>query len=99
MKYDLEISGFGSAALGHVYLQNLKDQTYPGSEGSKLKGWPTWTVPAMRWCKEQGGEILGKSPFSRTTIPLEWFAQSPGAIMYKMSPRLRTNFLSTATAA
>jgi hypothetical protein len=55
LKYDLEISGFGSAALGHVCLLNLTDQTYPGSDGSKEKGWPTWTVPVMRWCKEQGG--------------------------------------------
>ncbi len=55
LKYDLEISGFGSAALGHVCLLNLKRQTYPGSEGTKTKGWPTWTVPVLRWCKEQGG--------------------------------------------
>ncbi len=55
LKYDLEISGFGSAALGHVCLLNLSDQTYPGSDGTKTKGWPTWTVPVMRWCKEQGG--------------------------------------------
>ncbi len=55
LKYDLEISGFGSAALGHVCLLNLSDQTYPGSEGSKTHGWPTWTAPVMRWCKEQGG--------------------------------------------
>lgn len=55
MKYDLEISGFGSAALGHVCLLNLKNQTYPGSDGTKTQGWPTWTVPVMRWCKEQGG--------------------------------------------
>ena len=55
LKYDLEISGFGSAALGHVCLLNLQDQTYPGSEGTKDKGWPTWTVPVLRWCKEQGG--------------------------------------------
>src|SRR4029434_4637341 len=54
-KYDLEISGFGSQALGHVCLLNLKDQTYPGSDGLATKGWPTWTTPAMRWCKEQGG--------------------------------------------
>lgn len=44
MKSDLEISGFGSEALGHVCLLNLKDQTYPGSEGTKTKGWPTWTL-------------------------------------------------------
>ena len=55
LKYDLEISGFGSAALGHVCLLNLSDQTYPGSEGTATKGWPTWTVPVMRWAKEQGG--------------------------------------------
>lgn len=55
LKYDLEISGFGSAALGHVCLLNLKDQTYPGSGGGKTHGWPTWTVPVMRWCQAQGG--------------------------------------------
>jgi hypothetical protein len=55
LKYDLEISGFGSAALGHVCLLNLKNQTYPGSKGTKTEGWPSWTVPVLRWCKEQGG--------------------------------------------
>jgi len=55
LKYDLEISGFGSQALGHVCLLNLKDQTYPGSEGLSSKGWPTWTIPVLRWTKEQGG--------------------------------------------
>jgi hypothetical protein len=55
LKYDLEISGFGSASLGHVCLLNLKDQTYPGSDGTKTRGWPTWTVPVMKWAKEQGG--------------------------------------------
>ena len=55
LKYDLEVSGFGSQALGHVCLLNLKDQNYPGSDGTETKGWPTWTTPVMRWCKEQGG--------------------------------------------
>ena len=55
LKYDLEISGFGSQALGHVCLLNLRDQTYPGSEGTETKGWPTWTTPVMRWAKQQGG--------------------------------------------
>ncbi|MCB1103384.1 MAG: CehA/McbA family metallohydrolase [Opitutaceae bacterium] len=55
MKYDLEISGFGSWRLGHVVLLNLRDQTYPGSEGRSDIGWPGWTVPVMRWAKEQGG--------------------------------------------
>jgi hypothetical protein len=55
LKYDIEVSGFGSQAMGHVCLLNLKDQTYPGSDGTKTKGWPTWTTPVMRWVKEQGG--------------------------------------------
>ncbi|MBJ7346078.1 MAG: EF-hand domain-containing protein [Gemmataceae bacterium] len=54
LKYDIEVSGFGSQALGHVCLLNLKDQTYPGSEGTKTKGWPTWTTPLMKWAKAQG---------------------------------------------
>jgi len=54
MKYDLEISGFGSQALGHVCLLNLKEQTYPASQGTKVQGWPTWTTPVMKWAKAQG---------------------------------------------
>lgn len=53
LKYDMEVSGFGSAALGHVCLLNLRDLVYPGAEG--IKGWPTWTTPALRWTKKQGG--------------------------------------------
>lgn len=54
LKYDVEVSGFGSQALGHVCLLNLRDQTYPGSKGTKEMGWPTWTTPLMRWAKLQG---------------------------------------------
>ncbi|MFN5905254.1 MAG: CehA/McbA family metallohydrolase, partial [Planctomyces sp.] len=54
MKYDLEVSGFGSQALGHVCLLNLSDQVYPGSDGTKERGWPTWTTPVLRWAKQQG---------------------------------------------
>ena len=54
LKYDIEISGFGSQALGHVCLLNLREQYYPGSDGTKEKGWPTWATPALKWAKEQG---------------------------------------------
>ena len=53
MKYDIEVSGFGSEALGHVVLLDLKEQIYPGANGSK--GWPSWTLPVLRWTKAQGG--------------------------------------------
>ncbi|MBI3875821.1 MAG: CehA/McbA family metallohydrolase [Verrucomicrobia bacterium] len=55
MKYDVEVSGFGSQALGHVCLLNLKEQIYPGADGSK--NWPTWTTPVLRWAKAQGGVV------------------------------------------
>lgn len=54
LKYGVEVSGFGSQALGHVNLLNLRDQTYPGSDGTKVRGWPTWTTPLMLWAKTQG---------------------------------------------
>jgi hypothetical protein len=54
MKYDVEVSGFGSQALGHVCLLNLRNQDYPGSDGTATKGWPTWTTPVLRWAKAQG---------------------------------------------
>lgn len=53
LKYDVEVSGFGSAALGHVCLLNLREQDYPGSAG-RTQNWPTWTTPLMRWAKKQG---------------------------------------------
>lgn len=56
LKYDVEVSGFGSQALGHVCLLNLKDQTYPGSQGT-TKHWPTWTTPVLRWAKKQGAVV------------------------------------------
>lgn len=68
LKYDLEISGFGSAALGHVCLLNLNNQTYPGSEGTSVRGWPTWTVPVMRWAQDQGG-VTGYPHSALSVVP------------------------------
>ncbi|MCS7468947.1 CehA/McbA family metallohydrolase [Stieleria sp. ICT_E10.1] len=78
LKYDLEISGFGSAALGHVCLLRLNDQTYPGSDGTKDRGWPTWTVPVMRWAKQQGGV---------TGYPHSAMHVNPGAAAQRMIRR------------
>ena len=52
LKYDIEVSGFGSQALGHVCLLNLKEPIYPGATGTR--DWPTWTTPVLRWAKAQG---------------------------------------------
>lgn len=93
LKYDLEISGFGSAALGHVCLLRLKNQTYPGSSGTKDTGWPTWTVPVMRWAKEQGGV---------TGYPHSAMHVNPGAASLRMIKRFDSDsddFLSESEAS
>jgi hypothetical protein len=77
MKYDIEVSGFGSEALGHVCLLNLKEQIYPGA--TRSQGWPTWTLPVLRWTKAQGavggyahsGSGLQIDPAAATTRLLE----------------------------
>jgi len=77
MKYDIEVSGFGSEALGHLCLLNLRDQIYPGANGNK--GWPTWTLPVLRWTRSQGavagyahsGSGLQIDPVAATTRLLE----------------------------
>jgi hypothetical protein len=79
MKYDIEVSGFGSEALGHVCLLNLREQIYPGANGSK--GWPTWTLPVLRWTRSQGavggyahsGSGLEIDPAAATQRLLEQF--------------------------
>ena len=79
MKYDIEVSGFGSEALGHLCLLNLKDQIYPGANGNK--GWPTWTLPVLRWTRSQGavagyahsGSGLQIDPAAAATRLLEQF--------------------------
>jgi len=82
LKYDIEVSGFGSQALGHVCLLNLKQQIYPGADGSK--GWPTWTVPVLRWAKQQGG-VTGYA-HSGSGLQIE-----PAAAAKRMLAALDTN--------
>ena len=55
MHYDLEISGFPSSHAGHLVLLGLKDQDYPGTK--RLEDWPTWTLPVLRWARDQGAVV------------------------------------------
>ena len=55
MRYDLEVSGFPSSHAGHVVLLGLKEQDYPGTR--RLEDWPTWTLPVLRWAKDQGSVV------------------------------------------
>src|SRR5262249_29254222 len=93
IKYDIEVSGFGSQALGHVCLLNLKDQRYPGSDGTK--GWPSWTTPVLRWAKAQGA-VTG---YAHSASGLEI---NPGAAAGRLMAALDSDgdsLLSVAEAA
>ncbi len=52
LRYDIEVSGFGSHQSGHLCLLNLKDQIYPG--GTSDTHWPTLCLNTLKWAKKQG---------------------------------------------
>jgi hypothetical protein len=52
LRYDVEVSGFGSHASGHLNLLNLQQQIYPG--GDSKNHWPTLGMNTLRWAKKQG---------------------------------------------
>jgi hypothetical protein len=52
LRYDVEVSGFGSHMSGHLNLLNLKEQIYPGGESKDH--WPTLGLNTLRWAKQQG---------------------------------------------
>ncbi|MEI6324800.1 MAG: CehA/McbA family metallohydrolase [Gemmataceae bacterium] len=52
LRYDVEVSGFGSQSSGHLNLLRLKEQIYPGGESKHH--WPTLGMNTLRWAKKQG---------------------------------------------
>lgn len=52
LRYDVEVSGFGSHMSGHLNLLNLSNQIYPGGESKDH--WPTLGLNTLRWAKRQG---------------------------------------------
>ena len=52
LRYDIEISGFGSHRSGHLVLLRLKEQMYPG--GDSMHHWPTLCLNSLKWAKKQG---------------------------------------------
>jgi hypothetical protein len=68
MRYDVEVSGFPSSHAGHLCLLRLTDDDYPGT--TRIEEWPSWTLPVLKWGKEQGA-VVG---FSHSG----WGLQVPG---------------------
>ena len=55
LRYDVEVSGFGSHQSGHLCLLRLKEQIYPG--GDSKHHWPTLCLNTLRWAKTQGALV------------------------------------------
>ena len=55
LRYDVEVSGFGSHQSGHLCLLRLKEQMYPGGESKHH--WPTLGLNTLRWAKAQGAVV------------------------------------------
>ncbi|MEY4565372.1 MAG: hypothetical protein RLY14_342 [Planctomycetota bacterium] len=88
MRYDVEVSGFPSSHAGHLCLLNLVEDDYPNTK--KIEEWPSWTIPVLKWGKQQGG-IVGYSHSgwglalpdympdgSRGPLPNTWGGSKPG---------------------
>lgn len=52
LRYDIEVSGFGSHRSGHLCLLRLTDRNYPGGESNQH--WPTLGLNTLKWAKKQG---------------------------------------------
>jgi hypothetical protein len=55
MRYDIEVSGFPSSHAGHLCLLRLTEDDYPNTK--VLEDWPSWTLPVLKWGKDQGGVV------------------------------------------
>jgi hypothetical protein len=55
MRYDVEVSGFPSSHAGHIVLLRIKEDDFPGT--TQVEQWPSWTLPVLKWAKEQGGVV------------------------------------------
>jgi hypothetical protein len=52
LRYDIEVSGFGSHRTGHLCLLRLTERNYPG--GDSNTHWPTLGLNTLKWAKKQG---------------------------------------------
>ena len=55
LRYDIEVSGFGSHESGHLCLLRLRDEMYPG--GTSKNHWPTLCYNTLKWAKAQGALV------------------------------------------
>jgi hypothetical protein len=59
LRYDIEVSGFGSHQSGHLCLLRLRDQMYPGGDSSRH--WPTLGLNTLRWAQKAGRRLWSRA--------------------------------------
>jgi hypothetical protein len=78
LRYDVEVSGFGSHVSGHLNLLKLKEQIPPG--GDSKHHWPTLGMNTLRWAKKQGsitGPAHSANGLTNTVGAVEGFKDGP----------------------
>ena len=84
MRYDIEVSGFPSSHAGHLCLLRLGEDDYPGTD--RIEQWPSWTLPVLKWGKEQNGVVgyshsgwgLALPDYGPNGSRIEIFRRKPG---------------------
>jgi hypothetical protein len=78
LRYDVEVSGFGSHVSGHLNLLRLKEQIPAG--GKSKHHWPTLGMNTLRWAKKQGavcGPAHSANGLTRTVGRVEGATDGP----------------------
>jgi hypothetical protein len=81
LRYDVEVSGFGSHVSGHLNLLRLKEQIPAG--GDSKHHWPTLGMNTLRWAKKQGavcGPAHSASGLTRTVGRVEGAEDGPNKL-------------------
>lgn len=87
LRYDVEVSGFGSHASGHLNLLGLTEQIYPGGESTDH--WPTLGLNTLRWAKRQGavcGPAHSASGLTNYVDRLEQYEPGPDGLPHYNIP-------------
>lgn len=87
LRYDIEVSGFGSHVSGHLNLLNLKEQIPPG--GLSKNHWPTLGMNTLRWAKRQGavcGPAHSGNGLTRFVSRIAGAADGPGGLPHYNVP-------------
>ncbi|HEY4653438.1 MAG TPA: CehA/McbA family metallohydrolase [Cyclobacteriaceae bacterium] len=94
LRYDVEVSGFPSSHAGHVVLLNLREDDYPNAD--KIEDWPSWTLPVLKWAKDQGG-LTGYAHSGFGLAPVRPTNELPNYVLPKMDGIGANEYVVTLT--